>query len=510
MTDRSTHFDLPKIRSGVTGFDAISFGGLPEQASTLLAGTSGSGKTVFAMQFMYSGATEFGENGVFVTCEERPFRLLRNVRGFGWDLQQLIDEKKFAIVDVSADPSVEQVDLGARQLTGLLTRIEAAMNSVNGKRVVIDSIGSLFSQFSDASMVRRELLRIVSHLNDLGATVVMTVERTGEDAGVSRFGVEEYISDSVIILRNRLDHEMRRRTIEILKCRGSYHQRGEFPFTIEQEDGLTIVPLSSTTLYQSAPDTRTTTGIEVLDKMTGGGLFESSILLVSGATGTGKTLMVAEAVRAALGNGEKFLLFAAEEGRDQLVRNAASWGVDFLEGERTGLLKIVNHSPEEFGLEDHLLHMKREMGHFRPDRIAIDSLSAFERVASIKSFREFVIGLTAFIKQNKITAMMTNTTSLLLGTESVTETHISTITDSIILLRYVEVAGEMRRGVMVLKMRGTWHEKAIREYVIDGQGMRILGPFAGVQGILSGAPTYTFTSEAQRLANLIPDDDRSG
>ncbi|UOM35908.1 circadian clock protein KaiC [Acuticoccus sp. I52.16.1] len=501
------HYTLPKIASGINGFDAISYGGLPEGGSTLIAGASGSGKTVFSLQVLYAGVNDHDENAVFVTFEERPARLLRNVLGFGWDLQSLIDRKKLAIVDVTPEPQEEQVDLGTLNLSALLARIEAAVKTVSARRVVLDSIGSLFPQFADPGMVRRELLRIISHCMDLGTTVLVTVERSENEGQIGRFGVEEYIADNVIVLRNRLENETRRRTIEILKCRGTDHQRGEFPFTIDREDGVTVVPLSSTTLYQRAPNTRITSGIEVLDRMTGGGLYESSILLVSGATGTGKTLMVAETVRAAINNGERMLLFAAEEAREQLTRNAAAWGVDFDGAESSGLLRIASHSPEEVGLEDHLLRMKRQIADFKPKRIAVDSLSAFERVSTPKSFREFVIGLTSHIKVMQITAVFTNTTSLLMGTESVTETHISTITDSIILLRYVEINGEMRRGVMVLKMRGTWHEKAIREYVIDANGMRILGPFTGIHGILSGVPTYTISSESHRLGSLIPDDE---
>ncbi|WP_075219359.1 circadian clock protein KaiC [Acuticoccus yangtzensis] len=501
-----TAFDLPKLPTGVAGFDAISFGGLAVNGSTLIAGASGAGKTVFALQFLYAGATDYGQNGVFVTCEERPSRLIRNVRGFGWDLQTLIDKDAFAIVDLSPEPQEETIDLGGSQLSALMVRVEAAVKRVNAKRVVLDSIGSLLPQFADAGMVRRELLRVISRLLDLDTTVIITIERDETDEVIGRFGVEEYIADNVVILRNRLERETRRRTVEILKTRGTAHQRGEFPFTIDNLDGVNVVPLSSTTLYQAAPTTRISSGLEPLDQMTGGGLFEASIILVSGATGTGKTLMVAEQVRAAIANGERFLLFAAEEGREQLCRNAASWGVDFVKAEEDGLLKIANHSPEEFGLEDHLLRMKRLISEFKPNRIAVDSLSAFERVSTPKSFREFVIGLTAFIKVQRVTAIFTNTTSLLMGTQSVTETHISTITDSIILLRYVEINGEMRRGIMVLKMRGTWHEKAIREYVIDGMGMRILGAFTGVHGILSGVPSYSFSAESERLASIISED----
>ena len=495
--------ELPKLPTGVPGFDEISNGGLPWGRSTLISGTAGSGKTVLALQFVLSGVRNYGQNGVFVTFEETPEDLMLNVASFGWDLKTLVNENKIAVVDATADPGEELVHVGAYDLSALMARIESAVRQVNAQRVILDAVGALFPQFTDANTVRRELHRILAGLRQLGVTTLVNMERTDEEGSVGRFGVEEFVADNVLLVRNRLEHEKRRRTIEILKFRGATHQKGEYPFTIDADDGVTVIPLSATELQQKSSDVRVSSGVEELDKMCGGGMYRDSIILVSGATGTGKTLMVTEYVKAAISSNERVLLIGAEESREQLTRNAAAWGVDFEKAVEDGLLRIVCRYPEVMGLEDHLLQMKRDIQHFKPHRIAVDSMSAFERVSTPKSFREFVIGLTSHIKKLETTGLFTNTTSMLVGGESITETHISTITDTIILLRYVELLGEMRRGLTVLKMRGTWHQKEIREYVIDSCGMQIKSPFKGVHGILSGIPTYNFSSEAERLDRMF-------
>lgn len=250
---------------------------------------------------------------------------------------------------------------------------------------------------------------------------------------------------------------------------------------------------------------RVSSGIAELDKMCNGGMYRDSIILVSGATGTGKTLMVSQYIKAAIAAGERALLLGSEESREQMTRNAAMWGVDFERAERDGLLRIICRYPEVMGFEDHLVQIKRDIRDFKPKRVALDSMSAFERVSSQKSFREFVIALTSTIKHLEITGLFTNTTAMIPGGESITETHISTITDTIVLLRYVELRGEMRRGLTVLKMRGTFHEKGIREYTISDDGLHIGRPFRGVQGILTGAPTYTLEDERERLGELFPE-----
>jgi circadian clock protein KaiC len=290
-----------------------------------------------------------------------------------------------------------------------------------------------------------------------------------------------------------------------LKFRGSSHKKGEYPYTISHPNGIIIVPLSSISLSQPSSEQRISSGNLELDKMCDGGMFQNSIILVSGATGTGKTLMVTEFMKAAINRNERALLFAFEESREQLYRNAASWGMDFEKAEAEGRLKVVCRYPETLGLEDHLIMMKQAIEDFEPHRIAVDSMSALERGASTKSFREFVISITGHIKAKGMAGLFTNTTSMLLGGESITETHISTITDSIILLRYVELFGEMRRGLAVLKMRGSRHDKDIREYVISENGMSIKGQFQGVNGILAGRPTHSVAGEKDRITAMFGD-----
>lgn len=495
--------ELAKLATGIVGFDQIANGGVPIGRSTLLSGTAGSGKTIMALQFLLAGVRDYAENGVFVSFEEAPADLMQNVRSFGWDLEGLVAHKKIAVVDATPEPGEEVLAAGPYDLSALLARIESAIRSVGAKRVILDAIGALFPQLTDGNIVRRELHRIAGGLRKLGVTTLVTMERTVEDGGVGRWGVEEFVADNVILLRNRLEMEKRRRTIEILKFRGATHHKGEYPFTIDADDGVTIIPLSAIELKQKSSAIRVSSGIAELDKMCAGGMYRDSIILVSGATGTGKTLMVSQYVKAAIEAGERVLLFAAEESREQLTRNASSWGMDFDQAEREGLLRIICRYPEVMGLEDHMLNMKRDIIAFQPHRVAIDSMSAFERVSTHKSFREFVIGLTSTIKHLEITGLFTNTTPMLTGGESITETHISTITDTIILLRYVELYGEMRRGLTVLKMRGTFHDKGIREYNIDNEGLHILKPFRGVHGILTGTPTYTFEDERTRLGEMF-------
>ena len=494
---------ISKIMTGIEGFDFISSGGLPENRSTLVSGTPGSAKTIFAVQFLLEGITKLDHNGVFVTFEETPEDIRRNIISLGWDIGQFEKEGKFAFVDASPEPGQEFEITGNYDLGALLARIENAVKKIDAKRVSIDSLGAIFSQVTDHLIVRKELFKLTTILKRMGATSILTAERTTTYGDIARFGIEEFITDNVVILRNALHDEKRLRTVEILKLRGANHLKGEFRFTITPDRGIVIIPLSSMELAQQSTDMRVASGNTELDKMCGGGFFRNSVILCSGATGTGKTLMVTEFMNGGTDNNERRLLFTYEESEEQLFRNATGWGVDYKTMVENGNMKIVFSYPETKSLEDHLIEMKSLINEYKPDRVALDSLSSLERVSTEKGFREFLIALTSFIKFKELTSLFTSTTTSLMGGSSGTEGHISTITDSIILMRYVELYGEMHRGLTVLKMRGSQHDKSIRRYEIDGSGMHIKEPFRNVSGILTGKFTYLTSSELERMSEVF-------
>ena len=475
---------MEKVPSGIAAFDELTMGGLPRGRATLLGGTPGSGKTVFATQFLAHGLTACGENGVFVTFEEAPEDIELNMRGFGWDLVQWREEGRLAFVDVTP-PEDDHLVVGEFDLSGLVARIENSIKTINAKRVVVDSITQLFDHFiGDEAPLRRELFRVSAALKRMGLAVLMTAERDSEYGGISRHRMEEFVADNVIVLRNVLHEEKRRRTMEVLKLRGSNHIKGEAPFTIVPDVGVVATPLSSLRLEQRSSMVRITSGNPDLDEMCSGGFFRDSVTLVSGATGTGKTLLVTNFLAGGIKAGERALMVGYEESRGQLFRNARGWGVDFEGMERAGTLHVVCMYPETQDLQAHLLTIQRLVNEYQPSRIAIDSLSALERVSSETGFREFLINLTSFIKKREIAGLYSATSASLTGGESVSEQHISTLTDSIILLRYIQHQQTMHRGLIVLKMRGSEHAKEIREFTIDGQGMHLGVALDGVPGVL--------------------------
>ena len=492
---------IKKIRTLIEGFDDISHGGLPVGRSTLVSGTSGTGKTLFSIQFLYNGITHFDEPGIFVTFEESPKDIIKNAYSFAWDLQALVDEGKLFILDASPDPEGQDI-VGNFDLSALIERLQYAIRKYKAKRVSIDSVTAIFQQYDAASVVRREIFRLVARLKQVGVTTIMTTEREIEYGPVARFGVEEFVSDNVVIVRNVLEGERRRRTIEILKLRGTTHMKGEYPFTITN-DGMNIFPLGAMRLTQRSSNVRVSSGVKTLDEMCGGGFFKDSIILATGATGTGKTLLVSKFLQNGCMNGDRTILFAYEESRAQLFRNASSWGIDFEDLEAQGLLKLLCAYPESAGLEDHLQIIKSEITEFKPSRIAIDSLSALARGVSNNAFRQFVIGVTGYAKQEEITGFFTNTTDQFMGSHSITDSHISTITDTILMLQYVEIRGEMSRAINVFKMRGSWHDKGIREYSISAHGPEIRDSFRNYEGIISGSPSKITVDEKSELSRIV-------
>jgi len=499
--DESALMGVQKIRTMIEGFDDISHGGLPVGRTTLVSGTSGTGKTLLAVQFLYNGITYFDDPGVFVTFEESPTDIIKNAYSFGWDLQKLVNDGKLFILDASPDPEGQEV-VGNFDLSALIERIQYGIRKYKAKRVSIDSITAIFQQYDAASVVRREIFRLVARLKQIGVTTVMTTERVEEYGPVARFGVEEFVSDNVVIVRNVLEGERRRRTMEILKLRGTTHMKGEYPFTMTNQ-GINIFPLGAMRLTQRSSNARVSSGVKTLDEMCGGGFFKDSIILATGATGTGKTLLVSKFIQDACLRGDRAILFAYEESRAQLSRNAYSWGIDFEDLEQKGLLKILCTYPESAGLEDHLQIIKSEIAEFKPSRIAIDSLSALARGVSNNAFRQFVIGVTGYAKQEEITGFFTNTTDQFMGSHSITDSHISTITDTILMLQYVEIRGEMSRAINVFKMRGSWHDTAIREYTISEEGPEIKDSFRNYERIISGSPTRIAVDEKSELSRIV-------
>ena len=486
---------VERLSTGIPGFDQISFGGLPKFRTTLVAGTVGSGKTVFAAQFLAEGV-KLNENGVFITLEESPSELRKNFASFGWDIDAWEAEGKWIFVDAS--PQSEEIIIGGEfNLEPLLVRIEDAIATLNAKRLAMDSLGAVMSRFDDPLLVRRELDRIISAFRKRNITAIVTTERSEESDAVARHDVGEFVADNVIILRNVLEEEARRRTIEILKFRGANHQKREFFFGILPSKGVEIIPAFSTELTQKSSNVRISTGNEKLDAMSGGGIFRDSITLVSGPSGTGKTLMATQFTGSGAGNGDRALFIGFEESRDQLFRNARGWGVDFEDLEKEGKLKVICLYPEENSMEEHLIAIKKAVNDFKPARLAMDSLSALERISSIRSFRGFIVGLTSFVREKQVCSFFTTTTESLVGGTSITEARISTLADVIVLLRYAEVKGAMQRALTILKMRGSDHDKSIRRFTIDHAGMHIEDPLSNVIGILTGNFRLVSNGESQ-------------
>ena len=467
---------LDRIDPGVSGVEYITHGGVPRGRLSLVAGTAGSGKTVFAVQFLAHGVSAHDQGGVFVTFEERPEAIRRNFRSFGWDISAWEDAGKWVFVDASPQVDEEVVVAGEYDLSALVLRVRHAVEQTGAKRVAIDSTGSLIDQFGDIFAARRALFQVAAELEDMGVTSVMTAERLDDHGAISKHGFEEFVADNVIILRNALEDEKRRRTLEVLKMRGGSHLRGEHLFTLLPEEGMVVLPQEEVTFGWASSRERRSSGVPAFDAMCDGGLFDKSLTLVSGATGTGKSLLASLFAAGGTRAGEKAILFSFEESRDQLSRNAAAWGVDFDEMERAGRLRILAAAPESAALEDHLLRLKTEITTFAPDRVAIDSLTALQRVATAKSFREYLLGLSFYIKSRGVLGLVTTTAEGLAGGLSGGPLHVSTVSDTVVLLQYIGAGTTIRRGITVLKMRGSDHDKSIREFLIDDQGMHIGEP----------------------------------
>lgn len=488
---------LDKAPSAVPGFDEITFGGLPRGRTSLICGAAGSGKTLFGMQFLVGGIAKYNEPGVFIAFEETEKDLTENVASLGFDIQELIKTNKLAMDYIRVEKS-EFTESGAYNLDGLFLRIGMAIEAVGAKRVVIDTLESLFGGLQDASILRAELRRLFQWFKDQSVTAVVTGER-GEGS-LTRQGLEEYVSDCVILLDHRVNESISTRRLRVVKYRGSTHGTNEYPFLID-EDGFTVMPVTSADLQHSISNERITTGISRLDAMLGSkGYFRGSTILVSGVAGAGKSSLSAHFADASCSRGERCVIFAFEESPEQIKRNMRSIGIDLARHEAAGLLKFAAARPTMYGLETHLATMHKMVREFEPSAVVIDPVSSLLTESNASDVHPMAVRLIDYLKTNGITAFMTSLTRD--AREETTEIAISSIIDTWILLRSVESCGERNRTLNVLKSRGMEHSNQVREFLISNTGVDLVDVYVGPHGVLTGsARTQQENHEkAQRIA----------
>ncbi len=461
---------LPKTPTGIEGFDEITFGGLPAGRPTLVFGNAGSGKTLFGIEFLVRGATRFNEPGVIISFEETGEELASNVASLGFDLPALIEQQKLAIDHVFVERSEIQ-ETGEFDLEALFVRMGYAIDSVGARRVLLDSVESLFSGLPNETILRAELRRLFRWLKARGVTAVITGEKG--NGTLTRHGLEEYISDCVIMLDHRIVDQVAIRRLRILKYRGSMHGTNEFPFLIGDR-GFSILPLSSVGLNHRASGERVPAGVSGIDEMLGGkGFYRGSTVLVSGSAGTGKSSIAAKFAVAASARGERCLYLAMEESEAQILRNMCSIGIDLKTWIDRGLLKISAERPTEQGLEMHLAMLHREVADFQPRCVVIDPITNLTMIGSPLEIKAMLTRVVDFLKMNQITALFTSLTTTGASMEQ-TEVGISSVIDTWILLRSVESAGERNRFIYVLKSRGMAHSNQVRGLRLGDNGVSVL------------------------------------
>ena len=460
---------LPKSPTGIPGMDEITGGGLPKGRPTLIAGAAGCGKTLFAMEFLVKGVTEYDEPGVFVAFEENAEELAQNVASLGFDVKKLIKQKKLIIDSIRVE-SREFQEAGEYDLDGLFIRLGHAIDSIGAKRVVLDTIEVLFSALPNHGILRAELQRLFRWLKDRGVTAVITAERG--DGTMTRFGLEEYVADCVILLDHRVTEQMSTRRLRIVKYRGTLHGTNEYPFLITK-DGISVLPITSVGLDHKASSERVSTGIKELDNMLGGkGFYRGSSILLSGTAGTGKSSLSASFVNAAGKRGERCLYFAFEESANQILRNMCSIGIDLEPHVKKGLLQFHVARPTVYGLEMHLVTMYDLIQQYKPKVVVLDPITDFFSVGNTAEVKAAITRIIDFLKTNQVTALFTSYTSEEDGVDQ-TVVGVSSLIDTWISLRNIENNGERHRGLFVLKSRGMPHSRQIRSFELTDEGIQI-------------------------------------
>jgi circadian clock protein KaiC len=485
---------LPKAPTGIQGLDEITGGGLPKGRPTLVCGSAGCGKTLLAMEFLVRGATEFNEPGVFMAFEETAKDLTENVASLGFDLKNLIAHKKLVLDFVYIERS-EIEETGEYDLEGLFIRLGHAIDSIGAKRVVLDTIESLFAGLPNPLILRAELRRLFRWLKTKGVTAIITGER-GEGT-LTRQGLEEYVSDCVIVLDHRANEQVSSRRLRVVKYRGSTHGTNEYPFLID-ENGISVLPVTSLGLQQTASTGRIPSGIPRLDAMLGGaGYYRGSSILISGTAGTGKSSLAAHFAAAACRRGERAIYFAFEESPSQIIRNMRSIGIDLQQWVQKGLLQFQANRPTFAGLEMHLTMMHKAINAFKPQVVIVDPLNSFVIGGNETEVKAMLMRLVDFLKMNRITGFFTNLTSGGSALEQ-TDIAISSLIDTWLLLRDIEIGGERNRGLYILKSRGMAHSNQIREFLLTDHGVELRDVYIGPSGVLTGSARLA--QEAQEQA----------
>jgi circadian clock protein KaiC len=474
---------LEKSPTGIRGFDEIVYGGLPKGRTTLVTGGPGSGKTLFGIEFLTRGALQYGEPGVFMAFEETEKEITQNVSSLGIDMEQLVDEKKIFVDYVYIERS-EIEETGIYDLEGLFVRLADAVQQVGAKRVVLDTLEVLFAGFLNEAVLRAELRRLFRWLKEHNLTAIVTGERGNNT--LTRYGLEEYVSDCVIVLENRLENKIANRILRVLKYRGSEHGTDEYPFLIGK-DGIWVMPITSSGLNYPVSKERISSGVPRLDTMLDGqGFFRGSTILISGTAGTGKTSLLASMVNSACSRGEKCLYFAFEESPSQIIRNMGSIGLNLQHWVDEGILQFTARRPSMYGIETHLSTIQKAIQDTSPSLILIDPLSNLVEVGTLSEVKSMLVRLIDFLKSQHITSLFTSLT-VAEATEGDSMVGISSLIDTWILLRNLEIYGERNRTLYILKSRGMRHSSQIREFMITDNGVDLLDVYVGSGKILTGS-----------------------
>lgn len=473
---------LAKTLTGITGLDEITGGGLPAGRPTLVCGSAGSGKTLFSMEFIVNGATKFNEPGVFMAFEEKVEELTENVASLGFDLDKLQEEKKLRIDYVHIDKG-EIEETGEYDLDGLFIRLNYAIESIGAKRVVLDTIENLFAGLTNEAILRTELRRLFQWLKDKGVTAVITAERG--NGTLTRHGLEEYVSDCVILLDHRVENQISTRRLRIIKYRGSAHGTNEYPFLID-EDGFSVLPVTSLQLNKEISTERISSGIPSLDKMLGGGFYKGSSILVSGTAGTGKTSIAITLADAASRRNQSVLYCAFEESPKHIIRNAGSIGIHLEEHVKKGLLHFHSSRPTLYGLEMHLVQIYKLIKELKPEVVILDPITNLITVGSVSQVKTILIRLIDFLQTELITVMFTALTLNNIVNDQ-TDEGVSSLVDAWLLVRDMELGGERNKGMYIMKSRGMKHSNQIREFVITDNGLNLVDVFLSENAVLIGS-----------------------